>query len=140
MTVNLDSVPWGRCKGKKAAKRSSRGTPFGTATAFNPDGRCHSKDAAWLTNFKESALQTRSASPEDRSDRMTEPDDLGREINALKALQRDAWRELASPTLTIFDRREIRNRVKQSEPELQGNRRRNFLARGRELDSSGADG
>ena len=40
------------------------------------------------------------------------------EINALKALQRDAWRELASPSLTIFDRREIRSRVRQSEPEL----------------------
>ena len=49
---------------------------------------------------------------------MTEPDDLGREINALKVLQRDAWRELASPGLTSFDRREIRNRVRQSEPEL----------------------
>ena len=36
----------------------------------------------------------------------------------MKAMQSDAWRELASPTLTIFDRREIRNRVKQSEPEL----------------------
>ena len=43
---------------------------------------------------------------------------MSREIDALKVLQRDAWRELASPTLTIFDRREIRNRVKQSEPEL----------------------
>ncbi len=49
---------------------------------------------------------------------MTEPDDLSREINALKVLQRDAWRELASPSLTTFDRRELRNRVKQSEPEL----------------------
>lgn len=49
---------------------------------------------------------------------MTEPDDLTSEITALKALQRDAWRELASPSLTIFDRREIRNRVRQSESEL----------------------
>jgi hypothetical protein len=49
---------------------------------------------------------------------MTEPDVLSRDINALKELQRVAWRELASPTLTMFDRREIRNRIKQSEIEL----------------------
>ena len=49
---------------------------------------------------------------------MTEPDVLSRDIDALKALQRDAWRELASPSLTIFDRREIRNRIRQSEVEL----------------------
>ena len=49
---------------------------------------------------------------------MTEPDVLSREIDVLKAQQRDAWRELASPSLTIFDRREIRNRIKQSELEL----------------------
>ncbi len=95
------------------------GPPFGTAEAIDPDGRCDSHGAAaWLTNFKESALQTKAASSEDRSDSMIEPDDLGREINALKELQREAWRELASPSLTIFDRREIRNRVKDSEVEL----------------------
>ena len=49
---------------------------------------------------------------------MTEPDVLGRDIDALKALQRDAWRELASPSLTAFDRREIRNRIRQSNVEL----------------------
>lgn len=49
---------------------------------------------------------------------MTEPDVLSRDIDALKALQRDAWRELASPSLTTFDRREIRNRIRQSEVEL----------------------
>jgi hypothetical protein len=49
---------------------------------------------------------------------MIEPDVLSRDIDALKALQRDAWRELASPSLTVFDRREIRNRIRQSEVEL----------------------
>ena len=49
---------------------------------------------------------------------MTEPDVLSREIDTLKAQQRDAWRELAGPSLTIFDRREIRNRIRQSEVEL----------------------
>ena len=49
---------------------------------------------------------------------MTEPDVLSRDIDALKALQRDAWRDLASSGLTMFDRREIRNRIKQSEFEL----------------------
>jgi hypothetical protein len=49
---------------------------------------------------------------------MTEPDVLSHHIDALKALQRDAWRELASPSLTTFDRREIRNRIRQAEVEL----------------------
>ena len=52
---------------------------------------------------------------------MTEPDVLSRDIDALKALQRDAWRQLASPSLTMFDRREIRNRIRQSETELRNN-------------------
>jgi hypothetical protein len=52
---------------------------------------------------------------------MTEPDVLSRDIDSLKALQRNAWRELASPSLTIFDRREIRNRIRQSEVELRDN-------------------
>jgi hypothetical protein len=49
---------------------------------------------------------------------MTELDVLSNEIGALMALQRDAWRELASPELTQFDRRELRNRIRQSEVEL----------------------
>ena len=49
---------------------------------------------------------------------MTEPDALVRDIDAQKAVQRQAWRELASPAITTFDRREIRNRIRQSEAEL----------------------
>src|SRR5882724_12428303 len=71
-----------------------------------------------LTIFKESAIETEAASPQDRSDHMTEPDVLSRDIDALKELQREAWRELAGPSLTTFDRREIRNRTRQSEVEL----------------------
>jgi hypothetical protein len=74
-----------------------------------------------LTLFKESAIETEAAFSQDRSDNMTEPDVLSRDIDALKALQRDAWRELASPSLTTFDRREIRNRIRQSEVELREN-------------------
>jgi hypothetical protein len=51
---------------------------------------------------------------------MIEPDVLSRDIDALMAEQRDAWRELARPTLTTFDRREIRNRIRQGEVELRG--------------------
>jgi hypothetical protein len=54
---------------------------------------------------------------------MTEGDVLKSEIDALKAVQREAWRELASPALTTFDRREIRNRIRQSEVELRANLR-----------------
>ena len=53
-----------------------------------------------------------------RSDDMIEPDVLSSEITALMAQQRAAWRELASPELTQFDRRELRNRIRQSEVEL----------------------
>ena len=49
---------------------------------------------------------------------MTEPDALVRDIDVQKALQREAWRELASSALTTFDRYEIRNRIRQSEAEL----------------------
>jgi len=49
---------------------------------------------------------------------MTEPDVLSRDIDALMAEQREAWRELARPTQTTFDRREIRNRIRQGEVEL----------------------
>ena len=49
---------------------------------------------------------------------MIDLDILSGEIDALMAQQREAWRELASPGLTTFDRREIRNRIKQGELEL----------------------
>jgi hypothetical protein len=49
---------------------------------------------------------------------MVEPDVLSSDIDALKAQQREAWRELASSTLTAFDRRELRNRIRQSGTEL----------------------
>ena len=49
---------------------------------------------------------------------MIDLDVLGGEIDALMAQQREAWRELASPSLTSFDRREIRNRIRQGEVEL----------------------
>jgi len=52
---------------------------------------------------------------------MTEPDALVRDIDVQKALQREAWRELASSALTTFDRYEIRNRIRQSEAELRVN-------------------
>jgi len=43
---------------------------------------------------------------------------LSRNMDALKELQRVGWRQLADPALTIFERREIRNEIKQSEAEL----------------------
>ena len=49
---------------------------------------------------------------------MTELDVLSLDIDALKARQQDAWRELASASLTMFDRREIRNRIRQSDLDL----------------------
>ena len=49
---------------------------------------------------------------------MTEPDNLGQKIYALQQWQRAAWRQLAEPLLTTFERREIRNQIKQSNIEL----------------------
>jgi hypothetical protein len=49
---------------------------------------------------------------------MIELDVLSHEIDALMAQQREAWRELAVPSLTAFDRREIRNRIRQGQVEL----------------------
>jgi hypothetical protein len=49
---------------------------------------------------------------------MTQPDNLGRKIHALKQWQRGAWRQLADPLLTSCERREIRNQIKQSDGEL----------------------
>lgn len=49
---------------------------------------------------------------------MTDPDILSRDIHALKELQRVAWNQLASPNLTVFDQREVRNQLRQSEAEL----------------------
>ena len=49
---------------------------------------------------------------------MTDSDALSRDIHALKELQRVAWGQLADPSLTTFDRREVRNRIRQSEADL----------------------
>ena len=51
---------------------------------------------------------------------MTEPDILGRKIDELKESQRVAWRRVADPLLTAFERREIRNHIRDSGAELRG--------------------
>jgi hypothetical protein len=53
-----------------------------------------------------------------RAIRMSEPDVLSLNIHTLKERQRVAWRSLADPALTIFERREMRNEIKQSDAEL----------------------
>jgi hypothetical protein len=49
---------------------------------------------------------------------MTEPDILNRKINELKDWQTLAWRRIANPLVTAFERREIRNHIKESDEEL----------------------
>ena len=49
---------------------------------------------------------------------MTDPDILSRKIGELKEWQRVAWRRIADPLVTSFERREIRNHIKQSDEEL----------------------
>jgi hypothetical protein len=49
---------------------------------------------------------------------MTEPDILGRKIHELKEWQRVAWQGVADPLVTPFERREIRNHIRESDGEL----------------------
>jgi hypothetical protein len=49
---------------------------------------------------------------------MKEPDILSRKIRELKDWQTAAWRRIADPMLTAFERREIRNHLRDSEFEL----------------------
>jgi hypothetical protein len=49
---------------------------------------------------------------------MTDPDGLDCKIHELKEVQRVAWRQLADPSLTTFERREARNQIRLSNSEL----------------------
>jgi hypothetical protein len=49
---------------------------------------------------------------------MTELEVLARNIHGLKELLRVAWRDLANPLLTSFERREARNHINQYSAEL----------------------
>ena len=49
---------------------------------------------------------------------MTEPDILSRKIRELRDWQTVAWRRVADPLLTAFERREIRNHIQESDEEL----------------------
>lgn len=49
---------------------------------------------------------------------MTEPDTLSRKIHELKDWQTVAWRRVADGSATAFERREIRNHIKESDTEL----------------------
>ena len=49
---------------------------------------------------------------------MIEPDILSQKIYELKHWQTVAWRRVADPLVTAFERREIRNHIKDSDAEL----------------------
>jgi hypothetical protein len=49
---------------------------------------------------------------------MIEPDILSQKIYELKDWQTVAWRRVADPLVTAFERREIRNHIKDSNVEL----------------------
>jgi hypothetical protein len=49
---------------------------------------------------------------------MTELEVLARNIHALKELLRVAWRDLANPFLSSFERREARNQIKEYSAQL----------------------
>ena len=49
---------------------------------------------------------------------MTEPDNLSIKIRELMDRQTIAWRRIADPVVTTFERREMRNHLKACEEEL----------------------
>ena len=49
---------------------------------------------------------------------MTQPEVLDQNIRALQDWLRDAWQQLADPSLTAFSRRELRNQMKQCNADL----------------------
>jgi hypothetical protein len=64
---------------------------------------------------------------------MTEPDNLSIKIRELMDWETVAWRRVADPNVTAFERREIRNHVKTCNDELRrclAIRSNRFLTRG----------
>jgi hypothetical protein len=49
---------------------------------------------------------------------MTEPDILSHKISELKEWQSVAWRRIADPSVTPFERREVRNHMNECDAEL----------------------
>ena len=49
---------------------------------------------------------------------MTEPDVLTSKIRELQDWQTVAWRRIADPSITVYERREVRNHLKDAETEL----------------------
>jgi hypothetical protein len=49
---------------------------------------------------------------------MTQPDVLDRNVRELQDWLRNAWQQLADPSLTAFSRRELRNQMKQCNADL----------------------
>jgi hypothetical protein len=49
---------------------------------------------------------------------MTEPDVLTSKIRGLQDWQTVAWRRIADPSITVYERREVRNHLKEAEAEL----------------------
>lgn len=51
-------------------------------------------------------------------------DTLDHDVDALKQWLRSAWRYLADPSLTVFERRELRNYMKEADAALRAGLRR----------------
>jgi len=100
------------------SKRRKRGQSAPDRTgAWSP--RCRSgRRKGFVNHFLGIGGPDWDGSSQDGVETMIELDILNGEIEALMAEQQDAWRELARPTLTAFDRRELRNRIRQGEIEL----------------------
>ena len=51
-------------------------------------------------------------------------DDLDHDVSVLKFWLRDAWRRISDPTITAYDRQEIRNYMKEAEAALRSGLKR----------------
>ena len=51
-------------------------------------------------------------------------DDLDHDVSVLKLWLRDAWRRISDPTITAYDRQEIRNYMKEAEAALRSGLKR----------------
>jgi hypothetical protein len=73
---------------------------------------------ALVKEFLGISARVEATSSQKRAESMTEPDILSHKIRELKEWQSVAWRRVADPLVTAFERREIRNHIKESNGEL----------------------
>jgi hypothetical protein len=112
----LLDVPHAPIETKFRSAAKCRDVPNRTHPAAN--GARRSKHPTFVKDYLRISAKSQTVTFQERDDTMTDPDILSRKIHELKDWQSVAWRRIADPLLTTFERREIRNHLKQSDDEL----------------------